>query len=115
MQEVLQFQARLDDTESEDRWLSRRIGLLPGANNADASIEAGFAVEDIWADQPLGYHVNPSLTPDSSPGVWATLSKRRQIYDYCPEIKILFSNMRLERERCFTPSDEEDPQRFGRE
>lgn len=79
--------------------MSRRLGLLPGARCANATIEQGFSVEDVWYTKPLGYHLNPVLKPGSSPDVWDDIEKRREIYKYCPEIKIIM-NMRLERERC---------------
>ena len=102
--EVLQFQARLDHSFSEDQWMSSRVGLLPGANMAPPAVERDFAVEDIWAERPMGYHINPTLGPGSSLDVWETKMKRRMIYEYCPEIKIVL-NMRLEREQCQIPAD----------
>lgn len=99
VREVLEFQQRLDDSASEDQWMSGRIGLLPGANPANGTVEQGFAVEDIWANRPLGYHINPTQGPGSSEQVWGSHERRKQIFDYCPEIKIIL-NMRLERERC---------------
>lgn len=99
VKEVLSFQARVDNTESEDKWLSSRIGLLPQANNANATVSGTFSVEDVWFEEPLGYHINPSLTPGNSPDVWSDSYKREQVFDYCPEIKMILP-MRLNRERC---------------
>jgi len=102
--EVLQFQKRLDDSVSEDMWLAARIGLLPGANMAAPEIEREFAVEDIWAERPMGYHINPVGIGGQ---VWGNHGRRKMIYEYCPEIKIIL-DMRLERERCRAPITAED-------
>lgn len=66
---------------------------------APPAIEKDFAVEDIWADWPMGYHINPTMGPGNSMDVWESLERRKAIYDYCPEIKIIL-DMHLERERC---------------
>ena len=97
--EVLKFQTRLPNTFSEDQWLASRVGLVPGANMADPTVESLFAVEDIWAERPLGYHINPTMGPGNSAEVWDNPEKRNMIYEYCPEIKIIL-DMRLPRERC---------------
>lgn len=99
IREVLSFQSRVDGTDSEDQWLSKRIGLLAGANNANGSIAATFAVEDIWHSRPLGYHIHPNLNADNGKDTWAQRSRRKEIFEYCPEIKIILP-MRLNREKC---------------
>ena len=104
--EVLQFQTRLDNTFSEDQWMASRVGLVPGANMAPPAVEREFAVEDIWTERPMGYHINPTVGPGNSQDVWDDPAKRQMIYDYCPEIKIIL-DMRLNREQCAVP--EEDP------
>lgn len=93
---MLQFQTRLDHTFSEDEWLSSRIGLLPQAHMCDPVLEREFAVENVWQERPMGYHLNPA---GWSAEVWDDHNKRRMIYDYCPEIKMI-AEMRLQRERC---------------
>jgi hypothetical protein len=102
--EVLQFQTRLDNTFSEDQWLASRVGLVPGANMAPPAVEREFAVEDIWTERPMGYHINPTVGPGNSQDVWDDPAKRRMIYEYCPEIKIIL-DMRLDREQCVVPED----------
>jgi hypothetical protein len=47
----------------------------------------------------MGYHVNPR---GMSADVWEPYAKRKMIYDYCPEIKIIL-DMKLEREQCVEP------------
>lgn len=101
IREVLSFQSRVDNTDSEDTWLSKRIGLLQGANNANATIAATFAVEDIWHSHPLGYHIHPGLNAENGKDTWAQRSRRKEIFEYCPEIKIILP-MRLNREKCKT-------------
>ena len=100
--EVLEFQTRLDNSFPEDKWMASRVGLIPGAKMATPAVEMEFAVEDIWAERPMGYHINPTLGPGNSLDVWEEQFKRRMIYEYCPEIKIIL-DMRLEREVCEAP------------
>lgn len=96
IKQVLQFQTRLDHTFSEDEWLSSRMGLLPDARMCEPALEREFAVENIWQERPMGYHLNPAGWVDE---VWGDPAKRRMIYDYCPEIKMI-ADFHLERERC---------------
>ncbi|KAJ6264990.1 hypothetical protein Dda_1145 [Drechslerella dactyloides] len=95
IRQVLSFQQRLPDSESDDAWLISRLGLLPGANMATPDQEAEFSVENIWHQSPMGYHVGRRLSDD----VWGNETHRKGVYEYCPEIKMIL-NMRLERERC---------------
>lgn len=106
--EVLQFQTRLDNTFSEDQWMASRVGLVPGANMAPPVVEREFAVEDIWTERPMGYHINPTVGPGNSQDVWDDPARRRMIYEYCPEIKIIL-DMRLDREQCAIPEEEPPP------
>jgi hypothetical protein len=106
--EVLQFQTRLDNTFSEDQWMASRVGLVPGANMAPPAVEREFAVEDIWTERPMGYHINPTVGPGNSQDVWNDPAKRRMIYEYCPEIKIIL-DMRLDREQCAVPEEDQPP------
>ena len=96
--EVLQFQKPYRGEFHEDQWLASRIGLLPGANMAGPDVEKEFSVERVWFERPLGYHLEPSLAGE----VWDNFERRKEIYAYCPEIKIVL-DMRLERERCPVP------------
>src|SRR2546421_9893715 len=110
--EVLQFQTRLDNTFSEDQWMASRVGLVPGANMAPPTVEREFAVEDIWTERPMGYHINPTVSPGNSQDVWDDPAKRRMIYEYCPEIKIIL-DMRLDREQCALPDEGPPPADWG--
>lgn len=101
IKQVLGFQSRQDEGDPEDRWLVNRLGLLPGAKMATPKIEAEFSVESIWHEKPMGYYV----TPGGSINIWHDVGRRKQIYEYCPEIKMILK-MKLERERC-TKEDEE--------
>lgn len=91
--EVLKFQQRLDNEASEDQWLSARLGTLPDAEMPGPNISKQFAVEMIPYEAPMGYRVL-----DNS-DVWGTREKRKAIFEWCPEIKMIL-DMRLERERC---------------
>ena len=100
VREVLSFQARIEDGEDEDKWLSKRIGLLPGSNNANSDVEARFSVESLWQDKPMGYVVPVGdLRPGSGNEVWDDKQRRLEIYRHCPEIKMVLP-MQLERLRC---------------
>jgi hypothetical protein len=93
---VLRFQKRMDNTNSEDQWLSARLGLLPEANMCPREKEMEFAVAEVWHEWPTGYSLSPSeFTAD----VWEPHSKRQQILEYCPELRMIL-DMRLEREKC---------------
>jgi hypothetical protein len=96
---VPRFQTGLDDSFQEDSWLSSRMGLLPDAHMCEPALEREFVVEDIWQERPLGYHINPAGWSDH---VWQDPGKRKMIFDYCPEVKIIL-DMHLERERCQVP------------
>ncbi|TGJ72983.1 hypothetical protein EYR41_000103 [Orbilia oligospora] len=98
IKQVLQFQERIPETDPEDLWLIKRIGLLPGANMATARQEAEFSVENVWHSSPMGFHLG--MSGERLPGgVWDREDNRKRIYEYCPEIKMIMK-MRLERERC---------------
>ncbi|KAF3923046.1 hypothetical protein ABW20_dc0104886 [Dactylellina cionopaga] len=97
--ELLKQQSRPDgDPELEDLWLCNRLAKMPGVNMANGTIEAQFSVEAVWHERPMGYHTGWSGA--RLPGdVWGTAEKRKQIYDYCPEMKMTVA-MKLEREGC---------------
>ena len=98
IKEVLQFQSRQDENSVEDRWLVDRLGLMPDAKMASAEIEAGFSVEGVWHDKPMGYHLSSSGS-GLHKGVWDSAQQRHRIFEYCPEIKMIM-DMRFSRERC---------------
>jgi len=95
---VLEFQERTPESELEDLWLIHRIGNLPGAKMANGTVESGLSVEQVWNDEPMGYHTGwgGQRLPDE---VWGTKAHRERIWEYCPEIKLILG-MRLEREGC---------------
>ena len=63
---------------------------------ASPEVEARFSVEGIWYDQPMGYHLGSGGLHKE---VWEDPQQRRQIFEYCPEIKMIM-DMRFSRERC---------------
>ncbi|ETN42585.1 uncharacterized protein HMPREF1541_01742 [Cyphellophora europaea CBS 101466] len=103
VREVLEFQRRIDDTTAEDYWMSARLALLPDANMCPPGKEREFAVDEIYHEWPMGFHINPSRFSEA---VWRRPDQRRKIYDYCPEIKIIL-DMYLDREKCPQQIDEE--------
>ncbi|KAJ9131659.1 hypothetical protein NKR23_g11638 [Pleurostoma richardsiae] len=94
---VLEFQARYNDTEAEDEWFGKRLWVLPGEKVA-AGKNGVLAVEDVYIEQPMGYHVR-----DGGRGlrdeVWKNHNQRKKIFEYCPELSLIM-DMKLERERC---------------
>ncbi|KAL8667739.1 MAG: hypothetical protein Q9168_007212 [Polycauliona sp. 1 TL-2023] len=98
IQQVLGFQSRQDDLEPEDKWFSDRVKLLPNVKLPKSEAEKKFAVEGIWDAKPMGIHV-PSSDNVLLRDAWDDPGKRKQMLEYCPEIKMIMA-MKLERERC---------------
>jgi hypothetical protein len=80
----------------EDLWLVRRIGVLPDARMANTTMESHFSVEQVWYNEPMGYHMGWSgaRLPED---VWDDPRQREQIWKWCPEIKMIL-DMKLDRE-----------------
>lgn len=108
IQQVLKFQTRQDDADSEDRWLSDRIKVLPGIKLPKPEVEKSFAVEGIWDEKPMGFHL-PSSSDHLLKEAWDDPGQRKKTFEYCPEVKMIM-NMKLERERCEEKANEEVPQ-----
>ncbi|KAL8894037.1 MAG: hypothetical protein Q9192_004684 [Flavoplaca navasiana] len=98
IQQVLSFQSRQDDQDSEDKWLTDRIKVLPNVKLPKYEAEKNFAVEGVWDEKPMGIHV-PSSSDVLLRDVWDNPERRKQMLEYCPEIKMIVA-MKLERERC---------------
>ncbi|KAL8838577.1 MAG: hypothetical protein Q9176_004974 [Flavoplaca citrina] len=98
IQQVLSFQSRQDDQDSEDKWLTDRIKVLPNVKLPNYEAEKKFAVEGVWDEKPMGIHV-PSSNDVLLRDVWDDPERRKQMLEYCPEIKMIVA-MKLERERC---------------
>lgn len=98
VKQVLSFQSRQDEAEPEDHWLVGRIATLPEANLPPPEVEKYFSVQSVWHEKPLGYHVGANGA-NRFPEIWHSYERRKQIYEYCPEIKMVL-DMKLERERC---------------
>lgn len=109
IQQVLNFQSRQDDEHSEDKWLTDRIKVLRGIKLPKPEVEKTFAVEGVFDEKPMGFHL-PSSNQVLLRDVWDDPGKRRKIFDYCPEVKMLM-NMKLERERCEEGSSEADKEK----
>ncbi|OBT99147.1 hypothetical protein VE01_02565 [Pseudogymnoascus verrucosus] len=73
----------------EDTWVCERL-----KNAAPAQEEKYFSVESLYVERPLGYHIRGSGKLQD-PIVWGNATRRRQIFDYCPETKILLGNMKM--------------------
>ena len=99
IKEVLRFQSREDAGDPEDKWFVGRIGTLPNATMPPPDIEKKFTVQGVWHERPMGYHIGPNGQYLRSGDVWAQEDKRKKIYEYCPEVKMIL-DMKFERERC---------------
>lgn len=101
----MNFQTRQDDADSEDKWLSDRIKVLPKIKLPKPEVEKSFAVEGTWHEKPMGFHI-PSSTDHLLKDAWDDPEHRKKAFDYCPEVKMIM-NMKLERERCEVKANEE--------
>lgn len=98
MRQILNFQARYNDTDPEDEWFGKRLTVLPGAKVAQGGQTDHFSVESVWHEKPMGYHVRDggnTLADD----VWKEPQRRKGNFEYCPELAMIMP-MKLERERC---------------
>ena len=97
IREVLEFQARYNDTDPEDKWFGTRVELLPGAKVPPDVLHA-LAVEDVYFEKPMGFHVRTGSNYLPAQ-VWLDQERRQAIFDYCPELALIM-DMRLKREAC---------------
>ncbi|EPS43274.1 hypothetical protein H072_2751 [Dactylellina haptotyla CBS 200.50] len=85
---VLENQVRIKHSEPEDVWLTSRMGLLPGARMANGTEQQKFSAEMIYSEKPMGFHTGNGGAWLHG-GVWGTPDLRRQMWEYCPEIKMM--------------------------
>jgi hypothetical protein len=95
--EVLDGESREPWSEWEDVWFYRRMN-----NTAPPHVSMHFSVEEVYSERPLGYHLMHSGR-NLYWKIWQNGTRRREIFSYCPEVKILLGNMLLQR-----PDDEEE-------
>lgn len=74
----------------EDMWLSEKLDKK-AAIGAD---EISFSVESMYYEKPLGYHLRGSGTLLDAT-IWGNGTRKRQILEYCPEVKIVLGNMQM--------------------
>lgn len=75
------------DMAFEDFWLSSRLENLPSPLEMST-----FSVESVYNEQPLGYHLRGSgILIDSE--IWSNETRKRQIFDYCPEVKLILPQL----------------------
>ncbi|KAK6531338.1 hypothetical protein TWF281_008149 [Arthrobotrys megalospora] len=86
--EVLTHQNRHSGEKLEDWWLTDRLAHMPNAKMANGTEEVAFSVEKVPYDTPIGYHTGWSGKLLMSQ-VWREREQRDQIFDYCPEIKMM--------------------------
>ncbi|KAL8845729.1 MAG: hypothetical protein Q9221_009123 [Calogaya cf. arnoldii] len=98
IQQVLKFQSRQDDQDSEDKWLIDRVKVLPNIKLPKYEVEKKFAAEGIWDEKPMGFHI-PSSSDVLLRDTWDDPGRRKRNFEYCPEVKMIL-DMKLERERC---------------
>ncbi|KAK6356375.1 hypothetical protein TWF718_000736 [Orbilia javanica] len=99
---VLSHQNRnADDDPLEDWWLTDRLGHMPNAKMANGTEEMSFSVEKVPYPTPLGYHTGWSGNLLMAQ-VWGEQEQRDQIFEYCPEIKIMLPLVpKREAEGCY--------------
>lgn len=85
---VLRNQIRLHDSDPEDVWLSHRLGQRVGAKVANGTLELQFSGENCYSSRPMGYHTGTSGLSLGG-GNWGSKEKRKELYDYCPELKMM--------------------------
>jgi hypothetical protein len=103
IKQVLEFQARYNDSEPEDEWFGKRMYILPGAKVASGN-DGVLAVEDVYMESPMGFHVRNGGM-QLADAVWKEPIQRKKIFDYCPELSLIME-MKLEKERC--PGDNKE-------
>lgn len=101
--ELFSFQERTNDTDSENMFIAEHLFSMPGSNFASPEATAAFAIEQIWSSEPMGYHL--AISKD----VWASVADRVDIYQHCPEIKMVLSPMKLQKETCSGKNANRDP------
>jgi Protein of unknown function (DUF5672) len=95
---VLRIQERFNDTLPEDEWFGKRVIVTPGLKIATGEMENHFSVEEVYHENPMGYHLRTG-SEKLPEGVWKNRDQRKAILQYCPEIAIIL-DMKLEKERC---------------
>ncbi|KAK6497438.1 hypothetical protein TWF481_011847 [Arthrobotrys musiformis] len=85
---VLENQIRIHNTEPEDVWLTQRLGLLPGAHLANGTEQQKFSAEMLFSERPMGFHTGNGGEWLHG-GVWGTPELRENMWEYCPEIKMM--------------------------
>lgn len=88
---ILEKESRIPGHEYwEDRWLCDRI-----PDTALPPLTKYFSVESVWYERPLGYHLRGSgKLLDAK--IWGNKTRKRHIFEYCPETKLILGNMRVE-------------------
>lgn len=94
---VLAFQSRDNDTVSDAEFFSYRMHTFPDAVLPTAQMASRFSVEHTYHNNSMGFHIGDI---DVNNDVWAQEEQRREIYKYCPEVKMVMSPMKLLREKC---------------
>lgn len=80
---------RAPGTELEDLWFVKGFEAHHMLEHfAPRAVAASFSAEMVYSWHPLGYHVGGSGSLLWG-GVWGTPSLRQELYDWCPEVKML--------------------------
>jgi hypothetical protein len=61
---------------------------MPGANMPGPEIEWNFSIEGVWTERPFGYHLR-GLGKTLVSEIWGNKTRRKEIFEYCPEVKII--------------------------
>lgn len=94
---ILSFQERANDTATDGDFFRDRMKPLPGSHLPNDDESAQFVVEHRYQDKSLAFHIGDI---SEHPEVWNNTGNRQKIYNYCPEVRMIMSPMKLMREKC---------------
>jgi hypothetical protein len=78
---------QLNDEAWEDLWLCSRLKNLP-----TPAVAKEFSVESVYHPTPVGYHLRGSGKYYDG-AIWHNVTRMQQIFEYCPETKLIFNNL----------------------
>ncbi|KAK6353125.1 hypothetical protein TWF696_005115 [Orbilia brochopaga] len=87
---ILEKQVRQPNSRAEDLWLTERLAQLPGAHMANGTVQMRFSNEMLYQKRPMGFHTGHGGDWLYSK-VWGTPELRKEMWEYCPEIKMMVS------------------------
>ena len=90
MRWVTSIDERIPGTEPEDVWMVHKFHQYGIGNLAPHDVELEFSAETAWYAHPMGYHTGGGGEWLNF-HLWGTPQKRNDIYDWCPEVKMVLN------------------------